>query len=148
MSSPVKTRVLDQLEVVVGAATGVNEAVRHPSAPIDLDDFNVNKVFLFDEDETTAERNRKTRKTFTLHTECWTRQEGGMKAISDAADLLQANITAALLTDATLRTLSIRVREANPCAAKFYHDEEQGGVILRYEITYEHTTHDLTKINP
>jgi len=151
MSTPVKTQVLDRIETIGAAVSEVKIALRHPGVkPSDLDDFDDNLVFLFDDDETSEQRNRITRKTFPLHIECWIRREQGMRAISDAADILQAGITSALLTDTTLREMSVRVSErtSDPSASKFYNTEQEGGVVLLYDVAYQHARNSLYSFEP
>ena len=151
MSTPIKTQVLERIETVVDSVAVVQKALRHPGVkPSDLDDYNNNIVFIFDDDESKEQRNRITRKTFPLHIECWIKNNDGMKAISDAADILQAEIVAALQTDATLLSLSVRVSETEdePCASKFYQTDEEGGVVLKLTVAYQHARNDLYSLNP
>lgn len=151
MSDPCKTQVLDRIEAVISGLSPVSKAMRHPGIkPSDLDDYDNNIVFIFDDDETKEQRNRITRKTFPLHVECWVKHENGMKAISDAADILQAEITAALQTDATLLGMSVRVAESqtSACASKFYQTEDEGGIVLLYEVSYQHARNNLYSFEP
>ena len=151
MSTPVKTRVLDRIEAVVSAVPSVVKAQRNPGIkPADLDDYNDNLVFLFDDDEKKEQRNRITRKTFPLHIEIWITREAGMKAISDAADIMQADIVAALQTDSELLSLSVKVTESEdePCASKFYQSDEEGGVVLKLTVAYQHARNDLYSQEP
>ena len=151
MSDPVKTQVLDRIEAIISGVPEVKKALRHPGVkPADLDDYNENIVFIFDDDESKEQRNRITRKTIPLHVECWIKHENGMRAISDAADILQAEITAALQTDTTLLGMSVRVSESQSeaCASKFYQSEEEGGVILLYEVSYQHARNNLYSFEP
>ena len=73
-----------------------------------------------------------------------------MRAISDAADILQAEITTALQTDVSLLGMSVRVAESKEdvCASKFYHTEEEGGVVLMYDIAYQHARNNLYSFEP
>ena len=151
MSTPVKTLVLDRIETVIAACASVNKAIRHPGVkPSDLDDYDDNLVFIFDDEEQKEQRNRITRKTFPLHVECWIKHENGMRAISDAADILQAEITAALQTDSSLLEMSVRVAEiqTQACASKFYQNETEGGIVLLYEVAYQHARNDLYSLEP
>lgn len=151
MSIACKTQVLNRIETIINAVSSVKKAMRHPGVkPSDFDDYDDNIVFIFDDDESKEQRNRITRKTFPLHVECWIKRESGMRAVSDAADMLQAEITAALQTDTALLAMSVRVAESQneACASKFYMAEDEGGIILLYDVSYQHARNNLYSFEP
>jgi len=135
MALPVKTELLKAIEAAINDIPEVREVIRNPSKPIDRETAKFPLVFIFDEAESWAERNRIVMASMPVHVEVWLREK--VEQASNMADLLQAKIYQAITTDADVRFWSMRVRpDPDQTAAKFFVDEFLGGVILRYLADY------------
>lgn len=136
MSTPIRTQVLNLLETDI--ATIISGAQRHPSIPVDRTHKSGTMCFLFDGDDSKERRNRIVDCTFTLQVEIWIEDRGGMKDISDTADLLEAQVEHKLMNETEGNALIKRIDYGDTTSSKFYVDETLGGIVLNYDITYSH----------
>ena len=136
MSTPIRTQVLDLLETKIGEV--ISNTERHPSIPVDRTNKSGTMCFLFDNDDRKERKNRIVDCTFTLQVELWIEDRDGMKAISDTADLLEAQIEQKLMPSTALKPLVKNVDYAETTSSKFYADNTVGGIVIYYDITYSH----------
>lgn len=136
MATPIKTTVLDNLETTIQGI--IAKAERHPAKMEDRTSKSFPLCFLFDDDEVKVRRNQVMICTFPLQIEIWTEKQAGMKAISNACDIWQADIEKILMpsTSQARKPAEVKCVHGSPASSKFYADETLGGIVLLYEITY------------
>jgi hypothetical protein len=142
MTKPIKTLLLEAVEDGMETIPGLQTIMRNPSKPIDRDTVPFDMAFIFDDVESVVNRNRIAMNSFPLHIEIWIQGNDG-KAISDKADVYQAEIHKMFLTNESIKASSMRIDpDPDRSAEKFYVDEGLGGVILLYKATYSHAWSD------
>jgi hypothetical protein len=135
MSTPVKTSLMNAILDALETISSIGQVAPDPSSGPDRETAKYPVAFAWDDIESVETKNRVVQKSFILHVEVWIKPTG-TQTISQIADIIQADVNKALLTDAGVKQWSIGIEETNG-ADKLYFETE-GMVHLKYKMTYAH----------
>lgn len=142
MAKPVKTLLMDAVEMVIKSLTYIpsaNQVKRGQGIPIDQDTAIYPWTCFFDEPETKREKNRITIKTFELVIQTWVKK--GITSIDEQMDVIDADLEKALLGSITIADACLRIEAKS--SEKFILDDMETGILQSaYELTYAHKWKD------
>ena len=145
MADTVKTQVMKALETVLRAGVPEIKTVdRREPIGTDLDKVNSPALYLFDDDESGARRNRLRWGVIRLVIAIFIRlkpgKDNGRQAFDDLAETIAGRVYMVIQSSPGLKGLVIQAEE-DP-RRKAIGNESIGELVLRYRITYGHAAGD------
>lgn len=136
MPDPVKTQLLKAVKtalegITVDSVALFKTVIRNPSKPIDRETAVFPICFIYDNPAPPVRRNRLAMVEMPLQIEAWVQTHE--LSISDQADIIEAEVHKALLSNASIIAISMGFwPDPNNGPDKFIDDEFTGGIILPY----------------
>ena len=136
LSKPVKTCLMEAIEIAIGKITEILQVKHGQGVPIDQDTATYPWASFFDEIETKVTKNRVTVKSFDLVVQTWVKK--GATDIDDQMDIIDAKQEMALNRDDKDIALYSRTIEPDR-SEKFVVDDLETGILQSiYKVTYCH----------
>lgn len=141
MPDTVKTSVIKSVREAVRGTTGIRQVICNPFATLDLETVRFPAVFLYDEPMRLERRNRYVHAELPLHLEIW-HKRGSRHHLGDDVDELAAMVEMAILADEDVRLWCRDIVPDTEAQAKFFTDQDFGGIVLRYTVRFQYVWGD------